>query len=175
MRRMPGRGRDSLSRRRRARRFWLGLGLLGGALLGRGLGTGLGGGLGGSLLGSLLGACLSAGGALVHVEQARHRVLLEASTEPGVLRAFLELDDRVDQLEAIAELLLDCAEGIVEAQEFGVGDELEALVGVEPVDPQVFLGELAQGFDELGLVSEALLDDLQRCFFHVRPHEGCAR
>ncbi len=63
----------------------------------------------------------------------------------------------------------------MQAKQLGIGHVFEALFGVESVDPEVFVGEFLQGFDEGSFVAEAFLDDLQRCFFHDASFRWCVR
>src|SRR6202040_1020197 len=95
---------------------------------------------------------------LIHVPEARDGESEEAVAIPLVLRAALERDDGVDELEARSELLLHLAEGLVKTEELGVRHVGEALVLAGLGDPELLAGELLHGGDERLLVRKLLFD-----------------
>jgi hypothetical protein len=102
----------------------------------------------------------------VEVVEARHRVGAEPGAEPLVLGAVLQGQDRLDQLLAAAELGLHLGEHAVQPEQLGVGDVLQPLLLVQPVDPQVRGHELLHRLDQLGLVAELLFHDRKGRLLH---------
>src|SRR3972149_6947488 len=84
---------------------------------------------------------------------------LKPGLQSLVLRAPFELEDGTDEARSAAEAFFDLTQDGVKTHEFGVGDPGQALVLVNAIDPELLRLQLLDGFDQLFLAAETLVDE----------------